>query len=312
MNLAELSPIIWWLFACSLVAVALYLAVRLATAVVFYRQQQLLKQDKTIIHEYTAPPDLTPAEMGYIFDRRFGIPELSATVVQLLQQNVLTAHHAGNQLQLSLTSKKRQPNLDWVALEVIGFISSKQRRISWHALVDELGLYQSFQQSLEKQVKRQLVSKEYLTDSDAQTEDLVRKWVRNVLGLVLSLGFVLIPINQVFSSSRFGVGNGYGDIDYALVFLLATMVLVVLWPLWNSYVDLLVRIYMNGSGLPLDATSKLRREWGIISGYRIYLLVVESQRQKSSPTLHADTLAWCMVFGQGPSLDEAVKASRNS
>ncbi|MDB5184256.1 MAG: hypothetical protein JWN38_64 [Candidatus Saccharibacteria bacterium] len=61
------------------------------TSRLVHRQRQRL--DTTIVAEYDAPAGLTPAEVGYLFDSRFGRQEMVATLLDLEQKGMVRISH---------------------------------------------------------------------------------------------------------------------------------------------------------------------------------------------------------------------------
>ncbi len=298
---SKFIPILAWLILCLALMTILFLVTKLVTSFTFARQQSRLKQHKAIINEYRAPKDLSPPEIGYLFDRRFSINELSSVLAILVSKNLVKLS-VKQQINISVVSNIETHGLSFVELELLGYIRSK-KHTSWDELEAELGLYSHFQKSLENQVRKQLRLSGYITEASNQA-GIIRKWLRNLIGLLLSVGFVFIPLNNMIAESNFGIGNGYSGVDNAILVVIGFILSVAMLPIWSAYIDLLARIYLRGCGLPKGATKKLIDEWKDISGYRLFLEVVESDRLSIKHS--AAATPWCLALGVGKSFNDIV------
>src|SRR6185369_10292857 len=106
------SPLAWALGILGVLCLGVVLA-RLLAWVSATAQQRLLNERHTVIAEYDAPKQLTPAELGYIIDARFGSNELLATIAQLYAKGAVKLQALdGGDFQITVINDDKKRAVD--------------------------------------------------------------------------------------------------------------------------------------------------------------------------------------------------------
>lgn len=298
---AVYGGMILWLELSGLVVMVALVVSRLASFLAFRHAERELTANKTLIHEYSASSDLTPAEFGFIFDRKLRDNELLAVLIRLHQKHVvLLQNHKGDLIIRLRDTKKPPQNLDALELETISIISEQGGILPWREFAQTITAGNQPHKRLEHQVYSDLETKGYFEHGTRhETANRIRSFGA-IMSAVLSIAFVAFPLSQAFQYSGLVLEAGYATIDRLGIGLLMGLIALFLWPIWYVYALFVMKILYHSSGLPLGATSKLKHEWRRAYGYRVFLYVVEKNRLETDPNLNDKALPWAVAVGAGP------------
>lgn len=296
-----------WFIACALIAILTFYVVRVASYITFRIMQHRLRQNKSLIHEYSVNPELSPVEAGYLLDRAFTHHELAGTLVALYNHNQISIVSHDTGITIKQRETRRSTKLSWTEMHLLSHVKDSQSRgITWEELRKSFNSSHDFQQGMERAVRRQLIDNGYI-ESGTHTTLIMHRKLRNFLGLATSVLFVFLPLNATLFQINFVDSSGFSDLDHAMVAILGILLSILLWPVWNFYINALDRLYVRGAGLPIGATNKLYAAWRQIAGFSVFLHVVEANRLKLSPNLHNEYAAWCLSLGIGPTFEEIAR-----
>lgn len=294
-----------WLLFFALILLVVYMATGIASFLVHFHVQRWLAQNKTLIHEYRINSDLTPAEFGYLFDRRLRDNELLATLVFMKQSSAVQISIIDDDLLLSVENLAiDNRELDMFELELRANIKEQGGTISWKELSRTINSGNEIYQRLDCQVRHSLEQKGYFRLGVLTQTNIYLKYLHYALSATISLIFVWYPLRQAFGYSEVALGAGFSAVDQLIMSVISLVVALMLWPIWYKYVELLKDIVSYNAGIPYGATDRLRNEWRIIYGYRIFLQTVEKERLMVDPNINDKALPWCLAVDTGPSVGE--------
>lgn len=248
--------------------------VRIANAKRRWSKQQ------TIIAEYTAPNDLRPSEIAYLYDRAFGEAELLATIFDLELRHKLTlkklAHnHHGTDFHMHVTTDiVRDQELTAFEEEIL---LSIRHDPTWRSLRSDAKLWQS---GIELQLEADLRAKGFLHGRSSIGETWMRYFL---LGGLISFPLIVLPpfLNGDWGTTEasLGANNPYISVhrDTAL------LTLAILWGVASILYGLASYLAIISCKRAMNmekGTFLLRRAWPHIEGFRQYIQTVEQDRIK--------------------------------
>lgn len=286
------------------VLVSVWLIVKLASSLLLLRIQRHWQSKHTVITEFKTPHNLTPAELGYIFDRRFGRNELLATVVQLYQKGRLQLEAAGKDIAVvSAPRKKAARRLDdseAVLVAAINYSHGGQRL--WSDMSSLFSRETGVRWQYERAIINQLIEKGYLTDK-ARSEPFTDRFIKSLLGFALAW---LLFFSSV--GNRMTGGSAYQHLDFLAVSLLLLPLFAAAWIGFYIYLSVLSHEIRISAGLPRFATHKLKSQWRDVVGFRDYLRVVEWHRLRLDPDIDNMALPYCLACGFRVNVRKALVA----
>lgn len=203
-----------------------------------------------IIAEYEVPDDLSPAEIGYMFDSRLGRKELLATIVSLEQQHLLEVKSgAFGVMWLSLGTSKSdtlRPHEQWV----VDAVSRQPSGLMLRSL--KMKQFQST-------VKASLVSRGYISEQKASIDYGAQRSIIAYFAISLLCLIVLIRLSDSLSTAL---------VIYFFFGLLFLPVFIILGIVAGTIYNAIV-------GQPGIWTKKQQRVWPDVQGYRDYVEQVE-------------------------------------
>lgn len=261
-----------------LVARALAIVTQL---IVHYRWQRR----SVVIAEYNPPMGLNAAELGYLFDRKFGDNELLATLVSMAQKGAVTIDTAdADWLVTPVAAVAELDDVEQAVLFNLFEMSDASRR--WSELSSHLSAHQPLQQNFEAAVLGTLASKGLVNSTGTSVTESLEQGTAISISLLVTVATVILPtyfINLNAQSSQ--LGNGFSQIDVLVVSLLLLPFYIMVWYLLYLYSNLVAYTYYHSAGLPIGATQLLRDDWREIAGYREYLMTTERDRHMNSAQL---------------------------
>jgi hypothetical protein len=213
----------------------------------------------TIIAEYQIPANLTPAEMGYMYELRLSRRQLVATLFNLEYRGIITIDE---KKQVSLIGKDLSKLLphEWMITKLLDDAENKSLPLD-----DFLG--REHMREFEKRVRTSLVSKGFIK-SNSIVFSLTVGWLKMLGVLVFGVGtlFLAYAFFAMQSTTFSGVFLA------PLVTLIRSIIFLPLNALFAA-VLIVVHIYVSGqSGL---GTESLLRIWPKIEAYREFVREVE-------------------------------------
>lgn len=231
----------------------LYLPVKLITTVIAHGKQKAdrlrLLQQKTVIAEYDPPANLTPAEIGFLFDAKLSIAEVFATIVNLQQRSLATIGE--NEGKLMVYEVKIGQSSTAFEGYILGRLDNhKGKTINKRFL-------ENIRRSGDQVMKQQLQEKGYLLPIK---EQIKRSFLR--LSFIMAMLIILFPV-LAFRP------NTLEEITNTVFFL------IVFWPGYFIVSIFLYSTYQKIAGEPWLGTGKLKQIWTDIEGYRGFIQMVE-------------------------------------
>ena len=221
-------------------------------AVLFVRRRAHHRLRQTIIAEYEAPDHLLPAEIGLLYDVKFGTGEVYAGILSLMERHYLQFATDHTKMLVS-TSKPNKHKL-----------SASDNYL--------------LQQVTNKTLTRDLLEKLKKPYQNAVYNDMARK---GYLYSNLKLGFrkrtyriVLwgICITAIFCFAFAVLGNSsQTDGSFSQIIRLWLFLLVLISPFLYLTAHIVTRLYTRAIGLSWVGTAKLRKIWPDIEGFRVYI-----------------------------------------
>lgn len=283
-----------------------WLIVKLFSALSLLRIQHYWHSKQTVITEYKTPHNLTPAELGYIFDRRFGRNELLATVVHLYQKGRLKLTPVGRDIVITKDGmKKTNRGLDdseAVLTAAITYSYGGQR--SWNEMSSIFSRETGVRWQYELAIIGQLIDKGYLTER-AKNEPFVDRFIKSLISFSITWALYFTTYGQLLTGR-----DAFERIDAFMTFLLVLPLFCLVWLGFYVYLSVLSHEIRLSAGLPRFATEKLRSQWRDVVGFRDYLRVVEWHRLKSMPELDNPALAYCLACGFRVDIRKALSVKK--
>lgn len=291
-----------------LILFIIWLIVKLASQLSLLRVQHQWHAKQTVITEYKTPHNLTPAELGYIFDRRFGRNELLATVVHLYQKKKLRLTPlSGDIVITNEKAKKLNRGLDdseAVLTAAITYSHDGQRL--WSEISSIASRETGVRWQYERALVGQLIDKGYLTER-AKNEPFIDRFVKSLLSFTLTWVVYFTTVGQNLSGS-----DGFSRLDSFVTILFLLPLFGLVWIGFYLYLSILSHEIRISAGLPRFATQKLRDQWRDVVGFRDFLRVVEWHRLRSMPEIDNPSLAYCLACGFHVDVPAALRAKGHS
>lgn len=264
-------------------------------------RQHQLSTDHTVIAEYGVPSQLSPAELGYIIDARFGSNELLATIAQLYAKKLVTLKALpGDDFQISTTTHA-DPSVDNCESCVLGYVRSLPDGVTtWKQLDSAVSEAVGPQADFEDSVLGSLVSKGLLYESSLKGL-LFRSTAQSIVSAaILSLAYLMgIGIWQG-AHELTQTSTGFISLDRDVAFLIFLLAAAPVWLLAFAYVNLLLYIYGHRDGVPLGGTEQLNKIWPDVAGYQLYLRETEYVRLQHDHDACDASMAYCLALGLDP------------
>ena len=286
----------------------IWLIVKLGSMLSLLRIQHYWHSKQTVITEYDTPHNLTPAELGYIFDRRFGRNELMATVVQLYQRKKvkLTPLKGDIIITIGKPTKFNRGLDDSEAVLTAAITYSHGGQRSWNEMSSIFSRETGVRWQYERALVGQLIDKGYLTDS-ARHEPFIDRFIKSLLSFSITWALFFTTLGQNLSGS-----GGFERLDAFVTVLFLLPIFCLVWLGMYTYLSILSHEIRLSAGLPRFATEKLRAQWRDVVGFRDFLRVVEWHRLKSMPELDNPAFAYCLACGFKVDVRAALAAQRHS
>lgn len=270
-----------------------------------------LKRNKTVIAEYDIPSQLTPAELGYLVDRKFENNELLATIFWLHQKGFirLVKQKKDNPLVQPTGKKSEREKLSYSEFAVLAWIGEEA---GGGIELDQLiGLFNSkvgVKESFDNETFIQLVEKGYLQQySYFSIMNNRRSSAIKISLLVVVLGALY---KMITFSSTSSLNGGFRTINDSVTKLVIVLSAVLLWPVLFVYIRLLQLIYNGSRGLHIKETKLLSSKWPEIAGYQLYLQTVEFSRMNADPNINESVLPYCIALGYKPNIESTINLSK--
>jgi hypothetical protein len=261
----------------------------------------------TVIAEYVAPTQLSPAELGYIIDAKFGSNELLATIAELYAKGLvklspLTAD------DFSIVATDTQGSADDSESSVLGYLRGMPGATStWQKFNSLLSNSSGAKADFEDSVLGSLVGKGLLDRSvfngilqHGKRGSMVAAAV--ITGLVVWGAFSWEKLHMYASTPV-----GYVDLDRFVWHLLIIVLSLPLWFLLFLYIDLLANIYRRRDGIPFGATHELARLWPEVAGFQLFLQETEYVRLQHDRNAKDPSMAYCLSLGLDPGFIKSLK-----
>lgn len=258
----------------------LYVPIKLVVTIIAHIKQKndrlRLLEQKTVVAEYQPPAELTPAEIGFLYDAKLALPEVYATVIYLEQLGLIELSSEQGKYRIQTVNpdatglREFETYILWFLDQHSGEVITKRmlRHVRWKA---------------DLIIKRQLQAFGYLASTAEQTR---RSLIR--IGIILGLLFGLTIIAVHPHSS-----NGF--IALLFIFVIGTPLYFI------AAVFLYIRV-QKISGEPWLGTPKLKEIWSDIEGYRQFIELVELDNlqfdsESTKGTIQNKTLPYAIALG---------------
>jgi hypothetical protein len=242
----------------AVIALFIFLAVPLSVIALFFgnlsrfahRKRQLIQN--VIVAEYEPPEDLSPAEIGYLFDSRIGKTELVATLVDLEQRGLVSISYSkldGIHAETKTTQLPgRLKEHEQFLLNNLGTGSS----ISLMSLSTILGFKKCVIESLQK--------RGFIPDRGETIKYFAQR-------TFVAYFLITVPLFLwlVFTSN--------GGFISALILII--IIFVISFPFFLGLALVVGFIYNKLAGQPGMWTAKFKTVWPKLEGYRDFVQQVE-------------------------------------
>lgn len=211
-------------------------------------------QQNTIIAEYTPPGNLSPAELGYIFDNKLTDAEVFGTIVYLQNLDFITIGESKNGKLYIDRVNPGSEGLNKFEAAILELIPPDERK--WITkkyiamAVSETGPV----------LEKQLTQKGYIISSNRRFDQAFIRHALIVIGLwiIFPLGFFQFVTTETIKA----------------MLLLSPVITYI----YVKFAKILYKSYFKIAGEPWYATDKLKKVWPDVEGYRTFIQVVEADR----------------------------------
>ncbi len=272
-----------------IIGIGVFLPLLLLRTWFFYRRR--LRKNK-ITAEFDAPVGLGPAEIAYLFSSSDNDRILGATIIQLIQKGYLHLKRV-NEQKVLFAGPRESDTLANYENELIQLIDQTEG-----VRVPDLMQYLKEQRySFKTHIKQTLVDKKYIRQH--YTKSFLKKLI--TISLLLMALCVLWPLFFVWFSGT--IKSGFNDFTSLWKLLFGGVLISVIFaPVFILLSLLTVRLRGRMTGRDWIATSRLRRSWAQIIGFRQYVKLTEDQKLHfSSAELKKksehDTIAYSVALG---------------
>lgn len=214
----------------------------------------------TIVTEFKPPLDLSPAELGYLYDTKLQKQEIVATLLDLQQRGFITLKH-GN-LGLVAVAKKPPAGLKDHEAYLVRVINT--------GVAINYAFFSYHRVFVESNVQNLLVKRGFLHQPS------IGRYFRRVAVLNF-IGALIFPCSLLVVSSLKSEGVSVENVAalIATSTLFAGVFAMVLFPFYGAVSVATLWLYSRIAGKSWLRTDKLRKEWRTIEGYRQYVHMVE-------------------------------------
>lgn len=245
------NPFIVLLFVFIALVIPVSVFVLLISAIMRLTHRQKSLNQQTILTEYEPPTDMTPAEMGYLFDSRMTSSEVIATLLDLEQREYLTLNK--NNISGTEIIKAVRQNYDNLSLHEVFILNNIQGKT-------DLSLFMlKNNRKFKTEVMKSLMSKGYIR----KQEEFINYYARRVIIAYLLL---IVPLFAWMATS--GMNGVIAFIGLS----------IFLFPVFLGIALVVAYIYDKIVGQQGQWTNKLKKVWSSIEGYRIFVQKVELDR----------------------------------
>lgn len=253
-----LLPIVGLYGLVALVAWSLGLVVRSANT----RHRRAQRSNKqTIIAAYTPPPDVSPAELAYLYDQAVGSPEYLATVFDLENRQYLQLRSEGRGRFVAVATKQPITNLQ--AFEAYVYADAQLHSFDSKSYDSWIERYWGSQ--FEYLLQKQLENRGLLLAS----RRVSRSW--NITRVVV----VAFAALWGFFCVKFGASiDTFEELDTFLGSIMTVTVVVVVACALLPFLRFAFLVYERASRIA-HSTSQLDALWPAIEGYKTYVEVVD-------------------------------------
>lgn len=242
----------------AIIALFIFLAIPIALATLIvgrssrfaHRKRQLIQN--VIIAEYEPPANLTPAEIGYLFDSRFDKTEVVATLVDLEQRGLVSLSY----------SKVDGLHVEKIVVELPNDLKEHELY-----LLDNLGASSNLSlyslkiiNGFKSRVKKSLKNQGFIKPQN----ETVSYYAQRTL-----VAYFLITI-PMFLWLMSGSDKSFGTAIMAFIFIF-----ILSFPFLLGLALVAGFIYNNLVGQPGLWTDKLKSMWRELEGYRDFVEQVE-------------------------------------
>jgi hypothetical protein len=277
----------------------------------FVYRQTLYKisKNKTVIAEYQSPKLLTPPEIGFLIDHRFGDNELLATILELNNKKFIKITKLKNDLAVSLTDKKGAHHLASPEIAIIGWLkANKQTEVKFNSLLTKTSGFAGLNSSFRSEVKSDLKQKGYLYgNSNSLFFDRQSRAGKLAFSFSLLTSVFMCFVAYALLTSPFETDlarQSVGNIDSMLTILTIAVCFVPLILLLNLYFRTLAIIYSIPAGYPRDYTDSLVKIWDDVAGFKLFISTVEFSRLDAGVKITDPALPYAVALGYKPKLDK--------
>lgn len=254
----ELTGLPAFLIIVAVLYIFIYLPLKLVISVIAKGKQKtdhvrLLRQ-KTVIAEYSAPADLTPSELGFLYDSKLSTAEVYATIIALQQQGLVVLEETDSGLIIGET-RQAPLSLKEADKYVLGILGENRAQALTKRLLEKM------LSAVQLIIKRQLYEQGYLV---SPIEQIKRSFIR--LGLIACSLMAL----TIFGLFRHSLSDPTGPIFFAIFFS----------PFYFFISIFLYLKFKKIAGEPWLGSPKLKTIWPEIEGYHQYISLVEIDNLK--------------------------------
>jgi len=258
----------------------------------------------TIIAQYEAPHQLSPAEVGLLYDMHAGTKEMIATLFHLEQRGIITVKNDSTVEIVDTARFESLQEYEKIAIRAhkgdTSQLEAARQPQTFTYTTDEGETRQFIFMTAPKQttaafraaVRTSTAAKGYPTKNFAVSFNL-RAWF-----IAIILGHVLI-----FPLASIGVGDdgAWSFAAFSFAYTLSFGIGVFIWPAYVGAGYLIMFLWTKVAGRYWINTKKARAIWPELEGYRLYLKKVELdnvqfESETGSHVSATDALSYAIVF----------------
>ena len=224
---------------------------------------------RTIITQYEPPKDMSPAEIGYLYDVKLQTNEFVATIFDLEYRGILSIDDSGKITFKKTVLEDLKPHERYI-LRIIE--SNKLQTLQYP--IDFAYLY-----SFKILVRTSLIERGYMNKS----------FLKGLIIRALKMTFLVSPLSMLVFTVWF-IFMVQMPLIYIIPFAIAMAVFgtFIFWPLYIFTGMILTAIYVSRNGMYWIGTKQLRDVWSDIEGYRTFIkqvqlkkIIFESEKSKT-------------------------------
>ena len=272
------------------------------------RVDRVLKQNTaTIITQYEPPRDLSPAEIGLLYDSICGEKEIRATLFDLAQKKIISF---ASDKSVSVTNKAAYEALPEYAKIAVRLFDEQTARTDKQSIVETITILdingQPQQLTFNQPIRQSVYAFTRAVRLSLRSKGISTKnyhvefWKRVFFGYWLAW-----TLPWIFISS---IGGTFNDIPHAAWSLSAILIGfnfslifgIFLFPAYFSVSFLSLKLFVKIAGPVWLNTKQVRQLWPELEGYRRFLKTVDVPRLQSTDSASSsstiDTLPYAIVF----------------